>query len=275
MSTASTALSSIESLFDSASKNTLTLTTTYSYTDSNGTSHVVNFSPTLTITNDYPAVTVNTVSSVQVWDGVQPMTMFQAGESSLEQLTIPLSGSGISQVQDALIIHTTLLYEDLNASLVEIRADFSQTALAVNKITLISPVSQTLYLATGSLNSTSSTSASLNAISAPSAPSNTSNSSSTTVQGQSSTSTYGMAATGASTGGGVSNSEQTSLSLVSTPLSSLTSSSSTSSSNATNSSYPNSTSSATSKSSGSLTIWIVGGLAVAGILALMAFHNKK
>ena len=243
-------LQNIEQLFGNASKNTLTLNISYTYTDSSG-QHQLTFSPTLTITNDYPAVTVNTVSPVQIWNGVQPMTMFEAGEKSLEQLAIPLSGSAL-QAQNALIIHSTLLFEDLNASLVEIETEFSPEALAQYNITPISPQRQKFYLATGSLSTatTSHTSTTYGAIptflekqdmnniinSLTTLPSTSSNNSNTV----SSTSTQTS-----NQNGNFQNNSSTSIQASTTP------------------------------STSNKTIWIIGGIATVGLLALVTFYNKS
>jgi hypothetical protein len=301
-------LQNIEQLFGNASKNTLTLDITYTYTDSSG-QHQLKFNPTLTITNDYPAVTVNTVSPVQIWNGVQAMTMFEAGEKSLEQLAIPLSGSAL-QAQNALIIHSTLLFEDLDASLVEIETEFSPEALAQYKITPISPQRQTFYLATGSLSTatTSNTSTTYGAMptfltnnqqdmnniinSLTTLPStSTSSNNSNTV---SSTSTQNSAQLASlinsiippsQTQQDMNNIINSLTTLPSTSTSSnnsnTVSSSSTQTSNQ-NANFQNnsstsiqaSTTPSTSKASNK-TIWIIGGIAAVGLLALVTFYKKS
>jgi len=291
-------LQNIEQLFGNASKNTLTLNISYTYTDSSG-QHQLTFSPTLTITNDYPAVTVNTVSPVQIWNGVQPMTMFEAGEKSLEQLAIPLSGSAL-QAQNALIIHSTLLFEDLNASLVEIETEFSPEALAQYNITPISPQRQKFYLATGSLSTatTSHTSTTYGAIptflekqdmnniinSLTTLPSTSSNNSNTV----SSTSTQNSAQL-ASLINSIIPPSQTQQdmnhiinSLTTLPSTSTSSNAISSTSTQTsnqNGNFQNNSSTSiqtsTTPSTSNKTIWIIGGIATVGLLALVTFYNKS
>jgi hypothetical protein len=301
-------LQNIEQLFANASKNTLTLDISYIYTDSSG-QHQLKFNPTLTITNDYPAVTVNTVSPVQIWNGVQPMTMFQAGEKSLEQLAIPLSGSTL-QAQNALIIHSTLLFEDLNASLVEIETEFSPEALAQYNITPISPQRQTFYLATGSLSTTTTSQTSttygamptfltnnqqdmnniINSLTTLPSTSTSSNNSNTV----SSTSTQNSAQLASLINSIIPPSQTqqdmnniinslTTLPSISTSSnnSNTVSSTSTQTSNQndnfqnnSSTSIQTSTAPSTSKTSNK-TIWIIGGIATVGLLALVTFYNKS
>jgi len=292
-------LQNIEQLFGNASKNTLTLNISYTYTDSSG-QHQLTFSPTLTIKNDYPAVTVNTVSPVQIWNGIQPMTMFEAGEKSLEQLAIPLSGSAL-QAQNALIIHTTLLFEDLNASLVEIETEFSPEALAQYNITPISPQRQTFYLATGSLSAatTSHTSTTYGAIPTFLTKKQDMNSIinslttlpsiSTSSNAVSSTSTQNSAQLASLINSIIPPSQTqqdmnhiinslTTLPSTSSNNSNTVSSTSTQTSNQ-NGNFQNSSSTSiqtsTTPSTSNKTIWIIGGIATVGLLALVKFYNKS